>query len=96
MLFEKHNSKDYIHIVLFECVGGEKPERVSRHGFKICASSVLPADSSEDMLKNALLVTAKQLEKVSTDSFLSGMWEDFTFPLLFFSGCSEISVVEFI
>uniref|UniRef100_F1KQ67 Terminal uridylyltransferase 7 n=1 Tax=Ascaris suum TaxID=6253 RepID=F1KQ67_ASCSU len=71
VLFEKHNSKDYIHIVLFECVGGEKPERVSRHGFKICASSVLPADSSEDMLKNALLVTAKQLEKVSTDSFLS-------------------------
>uniref|UniRef100_A0A915BT66 RNA uridylyltransferase n=3 Tax=Parascaris univalens TaxID=6257 RepID=A0A915BT66_PARUN len=69
--FEKHNSKDYIHVVLFECVGGGKTERVSRHGFKICASSVLPADSNEDMLKNALLDTARQLEKVSKDSFLS-------------------------
>ncbi|VDM48211.1 unnamed protein product, partial [Toxocara canis] len=69
--FEKDKRKDYVHIVAYECSGGQRPERISRHSFRICASSVLSAESSEEDLRNALLDTVKKLEKVSADSLIS-------------------------
>ncbi|KAL4003050.1 Cid1 poly A polymerase family protein [Acanthocheilonema viteae] len=70
---DKPQGKDFIQVTLFECCGPlEDPKQVARGGYKICASVVLHENTSIEVMRQALIDLAEELEQISRDSFYSG------------------------
>lgn len=81
---EKLDGKDFIHLILSECCGSlEDPEQVVQGGFKACTSAVLHENTSVEVMYEALIDLAEQLEQISRDSFCPGEYETF-FKLVLF------------
>ncbi|VDP11844.1 unnamed protein product [Onchocerca flexuosa] len=73
---EKPEGKDFIQLILFECCGPlEDPKQVARGGYKICTSAVLHENTSVEIVREALIDLAEQLERISRDSFSPGEYE---------------------
>uniref|UniRef100_A0A8R1U0D9 CCHC-type domain-containing protein n=1 Tax=Onchocerca volvulus TaxID=6282 RepID=A0A8R1U0D9_ONCVO len=73
LIIEKPEGKDFIQLILFECCGPlEDPKRVARGGYKICTSAVLHENTSVEIVREALIDLAEQLERISRDSFSPG------------------------
>uniref|UniRef100_A0A158Q8M8 RNA uridylyltransferase n=1 Tax=Elaeophora elaphi TaxID=1147741 RepID=A0A158Q8M8_9BILA len=70
---EKPEGKDFIQLILFECCGPlEDPKLVARGGYKICTSAVLHENTSIEVIREALIDLAEQLERISHDSLCPG------------------------
>lgn len=70
---------------MFECCGpSEDPKQVARGGYKICATAVLHENTSVEVMRQALIDLAEELERISRLSFYPGECEtylEFSFSL---------------